>query len=230
MASVLKHDNLQRPGPSTSVPVAFNVVDMQSRARDYLLEMQQQAADLLDKARKDAATVKSQARQDGLQAAQAETQRRIEESATRLSDQRCKTAIAACQQSVDQLSQSTTEWLTAWRNQTVEIAMKIAEKLVRHELKISGEVLKVWMEEAIVAMRDERDVRILVHPDDFAQAGGYLQSLAQTIPHAGSATVVPDPQVQRGGCIVRSKHGQLDQQVESQLRRLMEQLTNERTS
>lgn len=226
MASVLKHDSHPQRGSTISAPVAFNIEDMQARAKDYLLEVQQQAAELLEDARKEAAALKTQARQEGLKAAAAEIERRIEDTANQKSDERCKTAIDACQKAVDQLTASTTDWLAEWRNQTVEIATKIAEKLVRHEMAAQGELLRVWMEEAIVAMRDERDVRILVHPDDFAQAGRFLQSLAQTIPHAGNATVVPDPQIQPGGCLVRSKHGQLDQQLESQLRRLVEQLSN----
>jgi NhaB family Na+:H+ antiporter len=42
MASVLKQDTISR-GTVKSEPIAFNIEDMQSRARDYLLEMQGQA-------------------------------------------------------------------------------------------------------------------------------------------------------------------------------------------
>lgn len=224
MASVLKYDSLQPGKKSTAEPVTFNVQDIQSRARDYLTEVQQQAAAILEQAHREAVTVKAQAHQSGLQAAREEIEKRIEDSAARISDNRCKTAIAACQQSVDQLQQATGQWLTLWRDQTIEIACCIAEKLVRAQMSSDNELLRVWMEEALVAMRDEREIRILVHPDDFSLAGRFLQSLAQTIPHAGSAVVLPDPEVQRGGCIVRSKNGRIDQQLNSQLQRLAEQL------
>jgi flagellar assembly protein FliH len=82
------------------------------------------------------------------------------------------------------------------------------------------------MEEALVTMRDSRDIRIVVNPDDFELAGRYLQKLSKTMPQAGSAEVLPDPEVSRGGCIVRSSYGQIDQQLETQLERLVEQLKN----
>jgi flagellar assembly protein FliH len=225
MASVLKNDTLVR-GSSKAEPIAFNIEDMQARARDYLLEMQNQAAELIEQAKREAVQIKNQAHQQGVQAAHADIQRRVEETAAKLSDQRCKTAIAACEQTVKQISESTAEWLMQWRNQTVLIAARIAEKLVRAQMHDHNELLRVWMEEAIVAMRDERDLRVLVHPDDFAIAGRFLQSLSRTVPHAGNVEVVPDPETKLGGCVVKSKNGQIDQQLETQLQRLVDQLSS----
>jgi flagellar assembly protein FliH len=223
LASVLKHDSLQI-GTSSPQPVAFNIDDVQQRARGYLHEVQQQATAILAQARQEAERVKSIARQQALTEARDEMERRIEERASQLSQERCKTAIASCQQTVEHLSQSISQWLAEWRNQTVVLSAQIAEKLVRHSLSVDNEILRVWMEEAIVAMRDERDVRVLVHPDDFVLAGRFLQNLTKSIPNAGDVTIIPDPQVQAGGCLVRSRNGQIDQQIETQLRRLTEQL------
>jgi len=226
MASVLKQDSLL-PGKTTAQPVSFNIQDMQSRARDYLMEVQRQAAEILENAQKEAAILKAEAHHAGVKAAKTQIEKQIEDTAARLSDARCKTAIAACQETLEQINQATAQWLTQWRNQTIELACRIADKLVRNQSAFNNEILRVWMEEAIVSMRDEREVRILVHPDDFALAGRFLQSMAQTIPHAASSTVLPDPTVERGGCVVRSKNGQIDQQLESQLQRLAEQLGSE---
>lgn len=225
MASVLKQDTIAQ-GTSKAVPIAFNIEDMQARAREYFQEMQNQAADILNRAKQEAQQIKNQARQEGLLAAQAENQKKIEETAAKLSDQRCRTAIEGCEKTVQKLTEETSHWLSEWRNQTVAIAARIAEKIVRAQLKDNSEVLRVWMEEAIVAMRDERDLRILVNPDDFAVAGRFLQSLSRTVPHAGSVEVIPDPEIKPGGCIVRSKNGQIDQQLETQLQRLVDQLAS----
>ncbi|MBX3423576.1 MAG: hypothetical protein KF752_18625 [Pirellulaceae bacterium] len=224
MASVLKPDTLQR-GKTTAIPIAFNVQDVQSRAQDYLAEIQQRADEILAEAHTQAQQIKEQARKDGLTAAQAEVERQIEERAGKLSDQRCRTAIAACQKSVDKLTSETSQWLARWRDQTVELSAKIAEKLIRREMAVDQELLRVWMEEAIVALRDQREIRVLVHPDDFAVAGRFLQNLIQTMPHAGAIEVTPDPQVEPGGCIAKSQHGQIDQQLQTQLLRLTAQLS-----
>ena len=100
----------------------------------------------------------------------------------------------------------------------------MAEKLVRAPMTAHAETLLVWMEESLQLMRDTREIRILVHPDDFSIAGRYLQQLAKLIPHAAEAEIIPDPQISLGGCIVKSKYGQIDQQLQAQLARLGEQL------
>jgi flagellar assembly protein FliH len=225
MASVLKQDHALS-GQAPLQPVAFNMDDVQQRARKFLAEVEKQAQQILEQARREADQIKTVARENALAEAKAEIDRRVEQRSVQLSEQRCKTAVAACQQTVDQLSQSIAQWLAEWRNQTVHLAAQIAEKVVRNRMQTDDEILRVWMEEAIVAMRDEREVRVLVHPDDFALAGRFLQSMMNSIPNAGSVTIVPDPQVQTAGCLVRSRNGQIDQQLQSQLKRLVEQLSN----
>jgi len=223
MASILKHDHLVR-GADTPQPVAFNIEDVQSRARDYLLEMQERAAELLHQAEVQSTHIRQKAKQDGLAEAQSQFEQRVAAAAQKLSDERCKSAIQACEKTVEALTNETTDWLALWRNQTVDLAARIAEKLVRREMRDDNELLRVWMEEALVALRDARDVRISVHPDDFAVAGRFLQKLSKAIPQAGSAEVLPDPDIKLGGCIVRSNYGSIDQQMETQLERLVEQL------
>lgn len=223
MATILKSDRLLQSN-ELSKPVAFNIEDVQQRARDYLKEVQQQAAAIVAAANQQASEIRSRAHQEGLASGHAEFERRVEERSLQMSDQRCKTAIGACEASVTKLSEETVGWLTHWRNMTVDLASRIAEKIVRRQMQDSEETLRVWLEEAIVAMRDARDLRVLVHPDDFAVAGRFLQNLAKMVPQAAQVEVLPDPQISLGGCIVRSMHGSIDQQLETQLKRLVEQL------
>ncbi len=223
MASVLKAEDAKRQ-LAAATPVAFNIEDIQQRARKYLQETQQQAEEILRQARIEAERIREQARQAALQDAAQAIQDQAEQRAQQLSDARCKTAIAACQQTVRELTQHSTHWMEMWRNRTVEIACKIADKIVRQAMAHDREILRGWMEEALVAIRGARHIRILVHPDDFSVAGRFLQQLAKDVPHANGAEVVPDPEVEPGGCSVRSENGSIDQQLETQLRRLAEQL------
>jgi flagellar assembly protein FliH len=220
VASILKQNVLLR-GADTPQPVAFNIEDVQARARDYLLEVQQQAAEFLQRAGEEAKTIKEQARQAGLAAAQVEFERRVAKSAKELSDQRCHTAIAAGENTLQQLASATNQWLEAWRDQTVQLAVKMAEKLVRHELSFqSAAVLERWLEEALRAARDTRELRICVHPNDMEVAGAALERLAKAVPNAAAATVIADAEVKPGGCLMLSEQGSIDLQLETQLERL----------
>lgn len=223
MAAVLKSEQLSS-GSHYPQAVVYNVEDVQVRAREYFQQVQQQAAAVLAKAQQDAVQIREQAKADGIAQAKATIEQKIQQTAQQLSDARCKTAIEACEATVQQLSQQTSAWLAVWRNQTVVLASRIAEKILRREMQDRDETLRVWMEEAIVAMREVRELRVLVHPDDFAVAGRFLQQLSKSVPQAANVEIIPDPEITSGGCIVRSAHGQLDQQLEAQLQRLTEQL------
>ncbi len=223
MATVLKGDRIGKGATETQM-VAFNVEDVQERARAYLAEVQQQAAAIVAEANRQAEEITRQAHAAGLAAGRTEMDQQIERRAQQLSDQRCKTAISSCESTVQSLAKETSEWLASWRNLTVELASQMAEKLVRRSMKDSEETLRVWLEEAIVALRDSRELRVLVHPDDFAVAGRFLQNLTKMIPQAAQIEVIPDPEISLGGCVVRSMHGSIDQQLETQLERLVQQL------
>ncbi len=223
MAAVLKSEQLAR-GSDYPQAVVYNIEDVQSRARNYFEQIQQEAAAILAQANQDAIKIREQAKADGISQAKATTEQRIQTTAQQLSDARCKTAIATCEAAVERLTQETSDWLALWRNQTVQLAARMAEKILRREMQDHDETLRVWMEEAIVAMREVRGLRVLVHPDDFAVAGRFLQQLSKSVPQAVSVEIIPDPEISLGGCVVRSAHGQLDQQLETQLQRLVEQL------
>ena len=223
MATILKQSQLQQSGADQRI-VAFNVDDVQQRAQAYLAQVREQAAEVMAAAKREADSVRATARSAGLADAQKDLTQQIEERARQMTEERIRTAMAACQQAVDSLSNDTTHWLHEWRDLTIELAVSMAEKLVRQSMAHGVEPLRVWLEEALMLMRDARDVHILVHPDDFTWAGRYLQQMAKHVPHAGLAEVLPDPEVSRGGCIVRCQHGQVDQQLETQLARLGEQL------
>ncbi|MCC6509194.1 MAG: hypothetical protein IT423_08810 [Pirellulaceae bacterium] len=223
MATILKESELKQSGDAARL-VAFNIDDVQVRAQAYLAEVRQQAAGILAQAQKEADTVRASAQATGLAMAQRDFMKQVEERARQLTEERIRLATAACQQAVDNLTNDTTLWLQQWRDVTVDLAIAMAEKLIRQSMEQGVEPLRVWLEEALMMMRDARDVHILVHPDDFTWAGRYLQQMAKHVPHAGSAEVLPDPEVSQGGCIVRCQHGEIDQQLETQLARLGEQL------
>lgn len=223
MATVLKQEQIQQSGDANRL-VAFNIDDVQQRAQAYLAQVREQAAGILAAAKSEADQQRASARAAGVAEAQKTIAEQVEQRARQLTEERIRTATAACQQAVDSLTTDTTAWLQEWRDLTVDLAIAMAEKLVRQSMAQGLEPLRVWLEEALMMMRDARDVHILVHPDDFTWAGRYLQQMAKHVPHAGTAEILPDPEVSRGGCIVRCQHGQIDQQLETQLARLGEQL------
>ena len=53
------------------------------------------------------------------------------------------------------------------------------------------------------------------------------RTLAAAVVPPRDATVVPDPHITRGGCVIDTVHGQIDARIEPQIDRIVEELTQE---
>jgi flagellar assembly protein FliH len=63
-----------------------------------------------------------------------------------------------------------------------------------------------------------------LHPDDHQSLGGQVRAIIGAISGMGKAEIIPDPAIHRGGCRVETRFGTIDQQIESQLKRIEEEL------
>ena len=137
MAAVIKKHDLAQ-GTGAPQPVAFNVEDVQSRARTYLQDVRRQADQILAEAQVEAEKLHAAAKEQGRLEAEREFEQRVESAARQLSDARCKTAVAACENWLSQIAENNLAWLANWRAQTVSLAGRIAEKVVRRSMPARG--------------------------------------------------------------------------------------------
>jgi flagellar assembly protein FliH len=68
-------------------------------------------------------------------------------------------------------------------------------------------------------------VRLHLNPEDHKTLGTRVRSLIDAMSGLGDAEVMADAAIGRGGCRVETRFGTIDQQFESQLQRIEEELT-----
>ncbi|WP_406833088.1 FliH/SctL family protein [Pedococcus sp. KACC 23699] len=102
----------------------------------------------------------------------------------------------------------------------VPMAVEIAEALVGHHLRVDGCAARDAVERALTDVPRGSDVTIHIHPDDTALTP---ESVADLVPGC-AVQVVPDPGVERGGCIVRIGDRTIDAQLGAALARVREVL------
>ena len=91
------------------------------------------------------------------------------------------------------------------------LALVIARRVVGHELKTSPALIVRTVREAALALRAAtRNLRVYLHPDDLA----LLRELEAAEPHW---QLLPDPDMQRGDCLLESESSRLDAKVETRL-------------
>lgn len=154
----------------------------------------------------------------GLARAQAESQPRLNEINARV--QRLDSILQLLAQPLQALDDEV-------EKQLVQLAFAVGKQLARRELSASPAqvvaILRECLEQLPVAARD---VRVHLHPEDAAIV---RERLAE--PAAGRAwSLVEDPTLARGGCLVRSDTSQIDARLESRVHAVLASALGEQRS
>jgi flagellar assembly protein FliH len=196
---------------------AFHFDDV---GQSYLGRVRSEAAEIINQARKEAAQIKAKATEDGrqaaIQAAQASLKARL--------DQQLGDILAALRQAVTQIEQSRQAWQQHWEVHVVELSASIAKRLCRRELSRQPEISLAWIREALALAGNNAEVVLRLHPDDHANLAQQIEKLKHELNGIGAVKIVGDSAISAGGCRVDTEFGSLDQQLESQLARIQEEL------
>jgi flagellar assembly protein FliH len=96
----------------------------------------------------------------------------------------------------------------------LHLALAVGKQLARRELRVEpSQVIAIIRESLAELPSAAREIRVHLHPQDAAIVRERL-----TEPASGRAwTVVEDPTMSRGGCVVRTENSQIDARLESRI-------------
>jgi flagellar assembly protein FliH len=101
------------------------------------------------------------------------------------------------------------------------LAIEIARQVVRETLSTRPESVLTVIREALQSLPQQSAV-IHVNPEDIQLVKRYMEEHFSSI----DQRVVEDTNVLRGGCVIESSGGQIDAQVQTRWRRVVENLTH----
>jgi flagellar assembly protein FliH len=204
--------------------VAFNFDDVTGKANAYLQQVKAEAAQILAKAQKDAEVVRKQAAEQGAKAAVDTAEKNVLTRVDAQIKQQMQTALPAVQQMVDAITAARLEWLQKWEQNAVQLSVAIAQKIIRRELTSQPNITLTLVREALELASGSQSVKVYLHPDDHAALGKQVMQLTTQVSQLAPAELIPHEGVTLGGCIVQTEYGTIDQQIESQLKRIAEEL------
>lgn len=147
--------------------------------------------------------------QAGMARAQAEMQARLQELDTRL--QRLDAVLQHLAQPLRALDAEVEKEL-------LQLALAVGQQLARRELRADpGQVVAILRECLEQLPVTAREVRVHLHPEDAAVVRERLAAPAE----ARAWSMVDDPTLSRGGCLVRSDTSQIDARFESRLNAIL---------
>jgi flagellar assembly protein FliH len=201
--------------------VAFNFDDMAVKAGQYLEKVRAEAAQIVARAERDAQAIRQRAEAEGRSAGQRAAERTIEQKL----GQQLSTLLPALKQVIQDVGHAKQDWLTHWERTAVHVAAAIAARVIRRELPNMPDVTLTLVREALELASGSAQIRVQLNPADHEALKPQIEALVKELSGLGSAAVLADPRVSPGGCRVETRFGVIDQQFESQLTRIEEELT-----
>lgn len=221
MATIIRKGNShEQPSGRAVRPVAFSFADMRGQADDYLEVVRQEAAKIIQQAHRDGETIRRQAETAGRKAAEAAIEKVLEEKVARRMD----TLLPALEQLVSQLNDAKGELLTRWERSATRVITAISERVIRREMAHEPSISLELISEAIRLASGAAELTLHINPTDHEHLGPQVERVAASLGKLAPNQIVPDATVSPGGCRVVTKFGVIDQQIESQLRRIEEDL------
>jgi flagellar assembly protein FliH len=68
------------------------------------------------------------------------------------------------------------------------------------------------------------EIKLHISPTDHANLGAEIYRLASTLAQLAPSDIVADPDISPGGCRIETKFGEIDHTIESQLKRIEQEL------
>jgi len=99
-------------------------------------------------------------------------------------------------------------------NELAQLALAVGKQLARRELSVDpAQVIAILRESLALLPAAAREVRIQLHPEDAATVREHL-----TVPTGDRAwTMVEDPTLSRGGCVIHSQSSRIDSRLEARI-------------
>jgi flagellar assembly protein FliH len=222
VATIIKRERDRKPAAATSArPIAFDFAEFSQQAEHYLTDVRREAARIVQQAKTDAEEIRRQAEIAGRLAAEQAAHRVLDEKVA----QQMATARPALESAVAQLLDARGAWLDHWHEAAIQLAAAMAERILRSELERRPELTHTWIREALELAAGASEVVLQLHPADIESLGDQINKIAGAFGGLAPAQISADESIDRGGCVVKTKFGMIDQQIKAQLDRLIAELT-----
>lgn len=176
---------------------------------EAILDAARHEADvLLASARAEAEALRQEARDQGYQAGVEEGRRLAEETATRWA------SLAA------ELGEYKTALYDEARGAVVELVLALVNKILGPLAKGDRDAVVRVTAQALQVLSERETLKIRVNPDDLQGLLEAKPRLLQTFDGIKKLTVMEDPSVSRGGCLVETATAEIDARLDSQLQEI----------
>lgn len=202
------------PGAS-SIAYQFDdgAISPQEKAR-------REGAEIVNRALAEADQIRAQAADEGrraaLQAVEAALRGKVEQQLT--------TLTPALKAAVQSILQARLAWQRHWEQHALRLATAVASRIVRREVQRVPVITVELVREALQLAIGNEKITLRLNPQDHATLGELVNGVIAELGTIAETRVLVDGNITPGGCRVDTEFGSIDQQLETQLARITEEL------
>jgi flagellar assembly protein FliH len=220
---------LIKSGDSPFVVQPYSMKDIENTARAILARARQRAEQTIAEARDEAERLKkqgtvvgiAQGRQEGFAKGQQEGIKAGRDEAYAEQKAQLTALVSALTQGTKQLNSSRRELESAAINDVLNLAIVIAERVTKRHGVLDPSVAVANVGEAMKIVVHASDLRIAVHSTQQAALKEALPRLRMEWPNLEHVQLVVDDTLEPGGCRLYTTHGQVDGDLNEQIRRIV---------
>ena len=223
MASVLKSKSFTL-GTNTAQTEVFNWEDVASRAKQYIDTVREQAQQLMRDSQLECARIQSQAKEEGTRLGESQVERLAMQMAGQIAEKRIQEVAHNVKTLCEDLESATQQWLRQWQHETITLAIGIAEKLLSRQIESDPSILISWIEDSVRLIQGQRQILLRIHPEDAQRLSTALSELVEDMKPSFEIQVAEDIAVGKFGVILQTPDTTIDRSLQTQLKRLVEEL------
>ena len=144
--------------------------------------------------------------------------------ASQIAEKRVHDAANSVRILCEDLELATQGWLRQWQHETITLSIAIAEKLLARQIESDPTILIEWIEDSVRMVQSQRHVQLRIHPEDAQRLSNALTDLIDDMKPSMEIQVTEDVSVGRFGVILQTADSTIDRSMQTQLKRLTEEL------
>jgi flagellar assembly protein FliH len=195
----------------------FRFDSFESQAHAIVEAARAEAGKIVQSAQAEQGRVHEEARRQGFEQGRAEGR----EAGSRAERERVAAEVAQLQDLLRNVARSVEdkrgELVAQAEREVVRLAVAIAEKIVKAEVKSGEKVAQANVRRAVELVARRQEIEVLLNPADAGMVETYLPALKKEFADIAAIRVTPNASVAPGGCVVVTKEGTVDADLETQL-------------
>jgi flagellar biosynthesis/type III secretory pathway protein FliH len=181
--------------------------------------------DIIQNARDEAARIIAQAEENRVLIEQAAQEKAVLDAGAA-----CEAEVAArvaeirrqLVETLEHLSALAGEITTHAESDMVELALRIAKKIVGREVTIDREIALTLVKVSLSKLHNRSVAEVHLNPEDFA----FVNDHREKLDFRGALELVEDRSISIGGCLIHTETGDIDARIESQFDEIAHGLLN----